>query len=127
MSDIDNNAFVYDPDRAPHDLPTAGQLLNAVRAWLDDEVAPVLDGRMRFHARVAANMLGIVEREIELGPDQNVRHAERMVRLAVADEHELADRIASGDFDDRDAELRDVLRETVRDKLRVANPRYPGA
>lgn len=126
MTDVDNS-FVYDPDGAPHDLPTAGQLLDAVRVWLDDEVVPALEGRMKLHARVAANMLGIVERELEFGPDQRARHAERMADFGVVDEQELAARVAGGDFDDQADELTAVLRETVRDKLRVANPGYLGA
>ena len=53
---------------APHDAPTAIELLESVREWLDREVIPSTDGRLRFHARVASNVLGMVEREIELGP-----------------------------------------------------------
>ena len=38
------------------------------------------DGRLRFHARVAVNVLAIVERELVLGPAQAVAHAERSHR-----------------------------------------------
>jgi aminoglycoside phosphotransferase (APT) family kinase protein len=53
---------------APHGRPTASELLDAVRWFLTDEVMPATGGPVAFHARVAANVLGIVAREIELGP-----------------------------------------------------------
>lgn len=46
------------------DRPTALELLAAVRDFLATEVAPALAGRRRYHALVAANVLGIVEREL---------------------------------------------------------------
>ncbi len=109
---------------APHDAPTAGELLEAVREWLDRDVIPATEGRLRFHARVASNVLGMVEREIELGPEQEARHRARLARLGVADDAELADAIRRRAFDDRAEELRALLAESVLDKLAVANPRY---
>ncbi|MGA7760062.1 MAG: DUF6285 domain-containing protein [Ilumatobacteraceae bacterium] len=109
---------------APHDAPTAIELLESVREWLDREVIPATDGRLRFHARVASNVLGMVEREIELGPAQDAAHRERLAQLGVADDAELAAAIRARAFDDRADELRDLLAEAVRDKLAVANPRY---
>ena len=109
---------------APHDAPTAIQLLESVREWLDREVIPATDGRLRFHARVASNVLGMVEREIELGPAQEAAHRERLAKLGVADDAELAAAIRGRAFDDRADELRALLAEAVRDKLAVANPRY---
>ncbi|HKR68960.1 MAG TPA: phosphotransferase family protein [Streptosporangiaceae bacterium] len=53
---------------APHGRPTASELLDAVRSFLTDEVMPATGGQVAFHARVAANVLGIVARELELGP-----------------------------------------------------------
>ena len=56
------------PEPAPHGRPTASELLDAVRSFLTDQVMPVTGGQVAFHARVAANVLGIVARELELGP-----------------------------------------------------------
>jgi hypothetical protein len=109
---------------APHDAPTAGELLEAVREWLDRDVIPATEGRLRFHARVASNVLGIVEREIELGPEQAAKHRARLARLGVADDAELAGAIRRREFDDRAEELRVLLTESVLEKLAVANPRY---
>jgi aminoglycoside phosphotransferase (APT) family kinase protein len=51
----------------PHGRPTASELLEAVREYLLGSVMPATQGQLSFHARVAANALAIVAREIELG------------------------------------------------------------
>ena len=109
---------------APHDAPSSTELLEAVREWIDREVIPSTDGRLRFHARVASNVLAMVEREIDLGPAQAAAHEERLARLGVADDSELAAAIRDRRFDDRAVELRTLLSEMVADKLAVANPGY---
>lgn len=53
---------------APYGRPTASELLDAVREFLTKDVMPATSGQLAFHARVAANALGIVAREVELGP-----------------------------------------------------------
>ncbi len=108
----------------PHDVPTAAQLLEAVREFLEGDVMAATEGRVRFHARVAANVVAIVERQLALGPAQAAEHAERLAALGVADEAELAAAIRSGALDDRYAEVKALVQATVADKLRVANPRY---
>jgi hypothetical protein len=100
------------------------ELLEAVREWIDREVIPSTDGRLRFHARVASNVLAMVEREIELGPAQAAAHDERLAQLGVADYAELAAAIRERRFDDRAEELRSLLAQDVADKLAVANPTY---
>lgn len=109
---------------APHDRPTAAELVDAVREWV---VRSQIDGEIepnRFHARVAANMLAIVERELEFGPAQEQAHRERLDRLGVPDDTALSAAIRSGALDDRADEVRRLVWETVRDKLAVANPGY---
>jgi aminoglycoside phosphotransferase (APT) family kinase protein len=56
------------PAPAPHGRPTASELLDAVRTFLIDEVMPATGSGLAYHARVAANVMGIVARELELGP-----------------------------------------------------------
>jgi hypothetical protein len=109
---------------APHDRPTAAELVEAVREWIrrsqvDGEIEP-----NPFHARVAANMLAIVERELALGPGQGRAHSRRLEELGVDDDAELAAAIRSGALDDRADEVRRLVWESVKDKLAVANPRY---
>lgn len=108
----------------PHDSPTSTQLLEAVREWIEADVMTSTRPPSRFHARVAANLLAIVEREIELGPEQAARHADRLDRLGLADDVALAAAIRSGRLDDRLDLVRELVWDSVRDKLRVANPAY---
>jgi hypothetical protein len=109
---------------APHDPPTAEQLIEAVREWIERDVLPQTAGRLQFHARVAANVLSMVERELQHGPEQAAAHAARLDVLGCADDAALADAIRSGHLDDRADEVRALVRESVLEKLAVANPRY---
>lgn len=109
---------------APHDRPTAAELVEAVGEWIrrsqiDGEIQP-----NPFHAHVAANMLAIVERELELGAAQGRAHSDRLEQLGVADDSELAHAIRSGVLDARADEVRRLVWASVRDKLAVANPKY---
>lgn len=108
----------------PHDVPTAAELVEAVREWFEREVAQADRPANRFHALVASNVLAIVQRELELGPDQAVVHRARLARLGVTDEAQLAAAIRRGDLDDRADEVRELVWAAVRDKLAVANPAY---
>jgi len=69
-----------------HGRPTASELLDAVAGFLTDEVMPATAGQLAFHARVAANVLAIVARELELGPqpDTGGLASDVAARLAVA-------------------------------------------
>lgn len=108
----------------PHDAPSMAQLVEAVREWLERDVLPATSGRLQFHSRVAANVLSIVERELDMGDAQRAAHDERLRHLGVANEVELATRIRDGGLDDRLDEVIDAVRASVIDKLRVANPGY---
>lgn len=127
------------------DRPSAAELLAAIRGFLEDDLLPSLEGRRRFHALVAANVLSILEREL-VHDEQHLRaeHA-RLAGLLGAPEHvgtlaalrdalrelnaHLAERIRGGDADDGpfgDA-VRQHLRATTAEKLAVVNPRYGSA
>lgn len=108
----------------PHDLPTAAELVEAVREWWDGTVVTSDAPPNRFHARVASNILAIVERELELGPQQAAAHRARLARLGVADDAALARAIRLDDLDVPAAEVRALVWESVRAKLEVANPDY---
>jgi hypothetical protein len=109
---------------APHDAPSAAQLVEAVREFLEGDVMAATEGRVRFHARVAARALAVVERELAAGPAQAEAHAARLAALGVADEAVLAAAIRAGELDDRWDEVAAAVRATVEDKLAVANPGY---
>ena len=108
---------------APHDAPTAAEMVEAVREWIEG-LAESGEPANRFHALVARNMMAMVERELELGAAQAVAHSARLEQLGVVDDAELAAAIRAGDLDDRLDEVRDLVWASVRDKLAVANPRY---
>ncbi len=110
--------------RPPHDVPSAGELLDAVRDFLETDVVPATSGRVRFHARVAANAVAIVGRELATADSMAAAHQARLARLGMATDTELADAIAAGRLDDRLDEVADLVRDAVADKLAVANPTY---
>jgi len=119
--------------------PTAGELAEAVREFLEEEILPELeDSRAQFRTRVAMNALSILEREVEQEESLLQAEHERLTRLLGEDHvapgsleelrgqvlelnRDLAGRIRSGEVPDSTLEL---LRETTADKLRVASPKY---
>lgn len=122
------------------DRPTALELLAAVRGFLEDDVVPVLEGRRRFLALVAANVLAIVARELDgeedalraewtalgdvLGETGEPPASLTALRLAVRARTEtLAARIRRGD----PGSWERAVRASVREKLRVSNPRALGS
>jgi aminoglycoside phosphotransferase (APT) family kinase protein len=70
----------------PHGRPTASELLEAVQEFLTGQVRPASEGQLAFHARVAAHILAIVARELELGaiPAGSGLADDVAARLAVA-------------------------------------------
>ena len=44
----------------PHDVPSTVELLDAVREFLERDVMANTEGRVAFHARVAANVVAMV-------------------------------------------------------------------
>src|SRR5262245_57440256 len=127
------------------DRPTLAELLDAVREFLEKDALEGLDGTAKFHARVAANVLAIARRELELEPPQLDAEWERLAGLlgpvpapiglpalrdAVRQRTEmLCERIRQGDADDGPfrAAVLDHVRTTVREKLAIANPKLLAA
>jgi aminoglycoside phosphotransferase (APT) family kinase protein len=107
-----------------HDRPTAGELLEAARGALGDDVLPLLSGRAAFLVRVALRALGIVGRELAARDADAAVHTFVLTELGASDDAELAAGIRSGRYDGRELDLYGAMRAIVRAKLRVANPRY---
>jgi aminoglycoside phosphotransferase (APT) family kinase protein len=112
------------PSTSPHDRPTAIELLDSVREYLEGDVLAATEGRVQFHARVAANVVAMVAREIELGPAQAEAHRARLEALGFSDDATLVAALQSGALDGRLAEVGDTVWAAVRDKVAVANPGY---
>jgi Domain of unknown function (DUF6285) len=125
------------------DRPTAIELLEAAAEFVDREVVPVIEGPRQFQARVVANVMRIVAREIQMEdpmlrheiralaallkePDPHLHGLDDLRKAAMGLNAMLAERIRAGDAD-RGPWRADVLRAVrgiVEDKLRIANPRY---
>lgn len=104
--------------------PTAAELVTAVREHLTGPVAAELTGGAAYHLKVAANALGIVERELRLGPT-TVAGAERsLARLGLPDEAAVAAAVRNGTLDGADPSVLTVVRSLVVDRLRIANPKW---
>jgi len=104
--------------------PTAGELLDAVGEFLLGPVSDSTAGQVRFHARVAANVAGIVARQMAAGGAPLQRAADGLERLGARSFSDLSAAIRAGTFDGREADLWPFLWTTVADRLAVANPRH---
>jgi uncharacterized protein DUF6285 len=110
--------------------PTAAELVAAVADFLDTDVRAATGsdpgladaGQINFHARVAANVLRIVERELTDDSAGEVTGA--LAEVGFADEPHLAAAIRAGTMDDREGEVLPMLRTLVRHRLAVAHPGY---
>ena len=112
------------------DLPAAEELIDAVREFLTESAMPELSGRTRFHARVAANVLGIVSRQLEMGEQSDEAEADRLRALLVQDgslaqlNEVLCRRIRTGEIGVDDAPLVEHLWQTTLAKLAIDQPSY---
>ena len=113
-----------DPEPGLHGRPTAAELLDAARTFVSDTVMGATSGQVSFHARVTANVLGVVERQLRLGPAQEERFRSGLAELGAASSSALCDAIRGGAFDGREEQLWRFLAVSVRDRLAVANPRH---
>ncbi len=110
--------------------PSAAELIDAVAEFLTRDVAPTLTGRLAFHARVAANVLAIVRRELALGPDADRADAARLTALLgqkgepAALTEELCRRIAAGEIAADDPALIEHLWATTLATLAIDQPGY---
>lgn len=111
------------------DRPNVDELLDAVEIFLRETVVDQLEGQPRFHARVAANAVAIVRRELRLDGAFARDEVSRLKKLTGSAggrdklNGALASAIRDGDIKDPEAVLTH-LRQTAREKLDVANPRY---
>ncbi len=105
-----------------HDAPSAAELVEAVREFLEGDVMASTEGRVQFHARVAGRVLAIVERELGDGVTAALAHGADLARLGYRSDAELAAAIRAGTAAGLD--VNQVVWATVLAKLQVANPNY---
>jgi hypothetical protein len=114
------------------DQPSMRELVVAVRDFLEQRAMPELKGHTAFHARVAANALGIVARELETGAASGEAERARLARLLGHDgalfdlNRELCMAIREGRIGLDTPGLAEHLTATTRDKVGIDQPAYSG-
>lgn len=116
-----------------HDGPSARELLEAVKAFIDDTAAPHLTGHAAFHARVASNVLATVLRELDIRPIAEAEEKERLEALLGRTGHsadalntQLCEAIRTGEMDLFTAGLLSHLKSTTIAQLSIDQPGYSG-
>ncbi len=109
--------------------PRADELVDAVAKWIDS-IRPSLPPRDAFLARVAANVLSVVKREILLGPQADAAAVERLSQLlGVSGDVNtlnavLCERLRSGDMDAETPGLLAALKANITDQIAIDQPNY---
>jgi hypothetical protein len=112
------------------DTPTPDDLLAAVAGYLREQALPQLQGQAAFHARVAANAVDIVRRQLSLSPGAEAAEAASLSRLLGVDgslpelNNLLCQRIARGEMGLHTPGLAAHLWRVTLDKLAVDQPGY---
>jgi len=114
------------------DQPAMLERVTAVRDFIEQRAMPELKGHTAFHARVAANALSIVKRELETGGPSAVAEQKRLKALLNQDgslielNRELCRRIRDGVISLDSPGLAEHLTLTTRDKVAIDQPSYSG-
>ena len=109
--------------------PRTEELVEAVALWID-QIRPALDPRNAFLARVAANALATVRREIVDGPAAEAQAVARMAEvLGHSGDHaelntELCARIRSGELTVETPGLLTALQVMAHDQIAIDQPTY---
>jgi hypothetical protein len=110
--------------------PDRAELLEAVANFIRNDALPNLEGRPAFLARVAANAVDIVRRELEQGQENDAALQERLAALLERDgdlnslNEELCDRIAHGGLTLETPGLADYLWDLTMREIAVDQPKY---
>jgi hypothetical protein len=114
------------------DQPTPSEIIGAVAAFLKNVVAPETQGALSFNARVAANALEMMKRELDTAPAEDAAELARLEGLLGRKgslfelNTELCRRIEAGEIDLSTPGLNDHLWATTFAKLAVDQPTYGG-
>jgi aminoglycoside phosphotransferase (APT) family kinase protein len=115
------------------DLPNAGELAGIISDYLRSDVMPAVTGRSSFLARVSANSLDMVVREISHGPPLRRREIERLQSLLGTESDsldelrwELVRALRSGELPLDGEALITHLRNTVAGHASINQPKYSG-
>jgi len=109
--------------------PKPEELTEAVARWID-EIRPQLDPRNAFLARVAANALAAVTRELTLGEKAKAAAVQRLEPILGHGgtyqglTWELCEKLRSGDLTAETPGLLAALRANTLDQLAIDQPGY---
>jgi hypothetical protein len=109
--------------------PKPQELTEAVARWIE-QIRPGLDPRNAFLARVAANALAAVTRELELGEEAKAAAVQRLEPILGHGgtyeglSWELCEKLRSGDLGVEIPRLMAALRANVLDQLAIDQPTY---
>ncbi len=128
------------------DHPDAPTLLAAVARWLGEDLVPAVkeDRALAFRARIAAYLIEVVARELNLAEEHDAAQLGRLLalfdppdelveseapsatRIAIATlEAEVADRIRAEDLGPAERfAITAHVTETLREKLAIVQPRF---
>ena len=112
------------------DQPNAAELLEIVAQFMREELVPQLSAHSAFNARVAANAVDIVRRELLLAPQANADELNRLRALLDTDgdleslNRLLCTRIADGTIGLATPGLQAHLWQTTLEKLAIDQPNY---
>ena len=116
-----------------HDAPSAKELIEAVKSFLDKTAMVQLTGHAAFHARVASNALATVLREMEQRPEAEAGERARLQQLLGSDEtdistlnRQLCEEIRAGHLDLATPGLLTHLKTTTIAQLSIDQPGYSG-
>ncbi len=121
-----------EPPAGNLDMPRLDELVSSVREFLREDVMAATEGRTRFLARVAANSLDIVGRELALGGRHRAAEHERLQALlgrkgTLAElRWALVGALRDGGLSLDDPALTAHLRTTVVNQIAIDQPRYAG-
>ena len=108
---------------------TISELLGAVKGFLMDSAMPALAGRDQFNARVAANVLGIIDREQQVGPELAALDAAAAQQWLSGDSEsgtvlqQLSRALAAREID-ADTDFFEYLKQRQLLVAAINNPRY---
>jgi hypothetical protein len=113
-----------------YDPPSPPEILAAVARFLKEEIAPATTGHLSFQARVAANALEMMRRQLDEAPRADAAECERLRLLLGMDGElvtlnaELSRRIAAGEADLSTPGLAEHLWAATLAKMAVDQPTY---
>jgi aminoglycoside phosphotransferase (APT) family kinase protein len=114
------------------EMPRADELVTSVRDFLRDDVMSETAGRTNFMARVAANSLDVVLREMDLGTAVNAAEQASLATLLGSSgtlgelRWQLVKALRNGEMDLASAELQSHLRNSVVNQIAIDQPKYTG-